>query len=113
MAEAVQKKEERFWQLFEEVGTGVALLDLMGHIEASNPALCAMLSSTSEELADRWLTELVHPIYKTETTRLLQEVIEGGQNESRSEVGLVRRDGTLAWSRLSLFLARNRSGQPD
>jgi len=113
MAEPVQRREERFWALFRESATGVALLDPMGHIVSSNPALCSMLNSAPGELADRWLTELVHPIYKTETTQLLKAVLEGDQHEARSEVGLVKRDGTLAWSRLSLFLARTRAGQPD
>jgi diguanylate cyclase (GGDEF)-like protein/PAS domain S-box-containing protein len=113
MAEPVQRREERFWALFRESATGVALLDPMGHIVSSNPALCSMLNSAPGELADRWLTELVHPIYKTETTQLLKAVLEGDQHEARSEVGLVKRDGTLAWSRLSLFLARTRGGQPD
>ena len=113
MPEPKQRTEEHFWRLFQEIGTGAALLDLAGHVEASNPALCSLLSSTAEELADCWLADLVHPIYKSETTRALQAVLAGTEHESRSEVGLVRRDGTLAWIRLSLFLARTRGGDPD
>ena len=57
MAQPKQRTEEHFWRLFQEVGTGVALLDLTGHIEASNPALCELLACTEEELADGWLTD--------------------------------------------------------
>jgi diguanylate cyclase (GGDEF)-like protein/PAS domain S-box-containing protein len=113
MAEPSEGREERFWKLFRDVPTGVALLDLAGHIEQSNPALCAMLNSAPEELQESWLVDLVHPIYRAETTRLLREVMERERLGSRSEVGLVRRDGTLAWSQLSLFLATTRDGEPD
>ena len=113
MAEPVQRLDGGFWKLFGEADAGVALLDLAGHVEASNPALCALLSCESDELADCWLTDLVHPIYRTDVTRELQAVLGGERHEARREVGLVRRDGTLAWCRLSLFLARTHAGEPD
>ena len=114
MADPSQERgEERFWSMLRDARAGVALLDLTGHVEVANPALCEMLHGKAEELAGCWMVELVHPIYREEVGRQLQEVLSGERRETRGEAGLLRRDGSLAWSRISLFLARSREGDPE
>jgi diguanylate cyclase (GGDEF)-like protein/PAS domain S-box-containing protein len=113
MAEPSPGGEERFWRALREASAGVALLDLEARVEAANPALCELLQAGPEELAGARLAELVHPIYREGVARRVEEVLRGERCEWRGEAGLVRHDGTLAWSGLSLFLARSREGAPE
>lgn len=113
MAEPSRAGADPFWSVLRAAPEGVALLDLRGHVEATNPALCETLHAKAEDLAGCWLLELVHPIYREEVGVQLREVLSGERREARGEAGLVRRDGTLAWSRLSFYLARGREGEPE
>ena len=113
MAEPFRGEEDPFQRLLREASLGTALFDLSGAIDECNPALVTMLGSTAEELRGTSVLELAHPMYRHQLAKLLQELLAGKREEAQTEAGLCRENGTLHWSRIALYLARTRHGDPD
>ena len=113
MAEALRGWEESFQKVFQEAPLGAAFLDLAGGIQESNPALSELVGSPPEELAGLWVGDLVHPMYKQQTGKMVHDLLEGARDCVQTEVGLVRKDGSLLWSKVVVFMARTRAGEAD
>ena len=58
---ALRESEERFRRVFEQSPLGKAMAGLDFRFRAVNPALCAMLGYTEEELVGRSFLDIVHP----------------------------------------------------
>lgn len=58
---ALQRSEERFRKIFENAATGIAITDLQGRFHQCNPAYCAILGYTEEELYELDFASLIHP----------------------------------------------------
>ncbi len=56
----LQQSEQRFHSAFHNAAIGMALLSTEGHLLQANPALCALLGRTHDELVGRRFAELVH-----------------------------------------------------
>jgi len=113
MAESLRGPEDHFRKLLDEASLGAAVFDLSGAIEECNPVLSELLGSTAAELAGSSVADLAHPVYRPQLGHLLHELVRGNRRDGHSDAGLVARDGTLHWMRISLFLACTRHGEPD
>jgi PAS domain S-box-containing protein len=61
-AKAAQRKsEERFRKVFENAAMGIAITDWDGRFEQCNPAFCALVGYTEEELRRMKFDVLIHP----------------------------------------------------
>ena len=58
-----QQSEARFHQLVEQATDGIFVCDLAGHFEDVNPASCAILGYTHEELLQRTVADVIDPAW--------------------------------------------------
>jgi len=111
--QALQESEARFRTMFEEAAIGIALLDLQGHVMASNHALQQLLGYREPELRGQALSGLSHPADVIASQRLFQELLAGQRAGHRLEQRFLRRDRQPVWGHLTLSLVRDGQGTPQ
>ena len=91
-ADAIRLSESKYRELFENVLEGVYQMTSEGKIIAANPALCAMLGYSSEELAelDFYADFDVNPLSKGQ----FASKVEADGEIRCLELSLTRKDGT-------------------
>jgi PAS domain S-box-containing protein len=109
---ALRESEERFRNIFEHAGTGIAITDLEGRFLRCNPAYCMLLGYTEEELLELNFKTLVHPEDLAENLveiqRLLEQKVPYFEIENRSR----HKDGRDVWVRKYVSFLQNQTGQP-
>jgi two-component system cell cycle sensor histidine kinase/response regulator CckA len=105
--ERLEKSESKFRTIFEKVASGIALVDTVGHLMESNPALQEMLGYSAEELRNRVFNELAHPDDAEIDEELKKELIEGKRDHYQTEKRYIRKDGEVIWGCLNVSLARD------
>ena len=90
-------------EAFQNAPVGMALEDTAGRVLWSNPALRDMLGYGEEELRGMFRTEFTHSDDLGEDARLYEELLRGERESFRSEERYLRKDGGVAWGRLSAF----------
>jgi diguanylate cyclase (GGDEF)-like protein/PAS domain S-box-containing protein len=110
--ELLRVAEDRFRSAFELAPIGMALVALDGLFTKVNPALCAMLGYTADELLRTTFQDLTHPddlnLDFSQMERLLAGEVGSFQMEKRYFDGR----GHLVWAQLSVSLIRDHAGQP-
>jgi PAS domain S-box-containing protein len=109
---ALHEAEARFRAAFENAPIGMALHTPDGRYLQVNPALCALLGRSEEELLSSSWQDVTHP-----DDRLAQEardraVLAGRSHAYVIEKRYLRGDGSEAWGVLSRSLVRDESGKP-
>ena len=93
----LRESEERFRSIYEHAATGIAITDLDGRFRQCNPAYCATLGYTEEELRRLSFAELVHPEDRAanlmEIRRLVAEELPYFEIENR----YVHKCGASVW----------------
>ncbi len=111
----LRESEQRFRAIFDEAGTGIALLDLVsGAPIETNRALQTILGSTREELS-RFETynELTCEENREADAALFRELCEGHRETLRHEKCLVLNDGRTVWTNVTFTLLRDSQGRPN
>jgi PAS domain S-box-containing protein len=109
--EALRESEARFRTIFEGATLGIALVDIDGRIEESNPALQEMLGLSREELRSRVFTDFTKGEDASRCKTLFTELVEGKRDSFQIEKQYVRKDGNLAWGRLTVSPFRGAGNQ--
>lgn len=104
--ETLAESEERFRQVFENAGTGIAITDSTGRLEISNPAYQELLGYSSEELAELECFDLIHPDDKHENMRLIKSLLRGERPNFEIENRYMRKDGDAVWVRKFVSIMR-------
>jgi diguanylate cyclase (GGDEF)-like protein/PAS domain S-box-containing protein len=86
----------------------MALLDLNGHFERVNPAMCRLLGRAEPELRSATFASVCHPDDLIRFLDQLGRTLEGDLPGFSTELRFVRPDGRLVWAEASAVLA---SGQ--
>lgn len=94
---ALRESEERFRGIFEQAGTGIALIDSAGRITEANPAFVQMFGYEEEELHTVRFQDLIYPPDKAE---IMTSCIESSKNEMR----YTTKEGKEIWGRLTMSL---------
>lgn len=109
--QALSESEERFRSVFERAGTGIAIADLNGSFMQCNPAFCAMLGYTEDELRQVHFSELVHAEDRdanvAESLRLIAEELPHYEIENR----YVHKNSEPVWVRKFISLLRDHDGR--
>ncbi len=102
---ALRKSEGRFRGIFEQAGTGIALIDPEGRITEANPAFVRMFGYDEDELYGMQFRDLIYPPDREEAGSLFRETTlrEGIRREKR----YVTKDGRILWGRLTTSLLRD------
>jgi len=99
---ALQKSEERFRGIFEQAGTGIALIDPEGRIMEANPAFVRMFGYDEDELHAMLFLDLIYPPERETARALLQKTASG--ESARREKRYVTKDGRILRGRLTTSL---------
>ncbi len=99
---ALRESEERFRGIFEQAGTGIALIDPDGRIMEANPAFVRMFGYDEDELYGMRSYDLIYPPDREEAGSLHQEtaLMKGLRREKR----YLTKDGRIVWGRLTTSL---------
>jgi PAS domain S-box-containing protein len=103
---ALRASQARFRTVFQDSAVGIALLDELGQILASNPALQDLLGYSEEELCGMTLTDCSHPDDAEEDRELYQTLASGERGYYQVEKRYVRRGGEVRWSELTVSRVR-------
>ncbi|MBA3889346.1 MAG: PAS domain S-box protein [Gemmatimonadaceae bacterium] len=112
MEAALEESEVRFDAVFENVpfGMAVSTREAHGYATSANTMLANMLGYTRAELAQLHFSEFTHADDTETDARLLQQVKEGVRDGYSMEKRLIRKDGTVFWSHLTVCAARADDG---
>ena len=91
----------------------MAQIDLSGHFEHVNKALCELVGYTAEELCVMRYESIVHPDAHARIIETLQTMIEVETPTWTSEGRLIHSDGHLVWVAQSTTVVRDGAGQPS
>ena len=108
----LRDSEARFRNVFEHAGTGIAIANLYGGTVQCNPAYCAMLGYTEDELRNLDFSHVVHPEDRDDNLagikRLLTEELPYFEIENR----YVHKNGNPVWVRKFVSLLRDHERRP-
>ncbi len=99
---ALRASEERFRGIFEQAGTGIALIDPEGRITEANPAFVRMFGYEEDELYGMQSRDLIYPPDREEAGALHRKTASG--ESTRREKRYVTKDGRIIWGRLTTSL---------
>jgi PAS domain S-box-containing protein len=94
---ALRESEERFRSVFEHAATGIAITDPDGRFLRCNPAYCAVLGRTEEEMLAADLAELIHPDDRAENMALLRRLAAGEIPRYEVENRFLHKSGEPRW----------------
>ena len=111
--DALRESEERFRAILSQATAGIVRKDAEGTLLFVNDAFCSMVGYPSSELVLEGKTcwDLTHPDDLEENRRLFDRMIQDA-TPFQMERRMIRRDGSIVWSNLSVSPIRDASGKP-
>src|SRR6516164_4552964 len=97
-----------FRDVFNASPIGIAVENLDGQPLFVNPAFCAMLGFSDEEIRRKHCVDFSPPEDAEKDWALFQQLRAGSIDHYQLEKRYFRRDGSLMWGRLSLSLLNSR-----
>jgi PAS domain S-box-containing protein len=94
-AERLSESDQRFRSLVEEIGVGVAMIDLTGIFTYVNSALAELLGYSVGELCGHRFSEFLHPEDVENVTKLFFKAISSPIEPETIEFRVMRRDGRV------------------
>jgi diguanylate cyclase (GGDEF)-like protein/PAS domain S-box-containing protein len=94
--------ERRFRAAFSDAAIGMAIIDGSGTYVFVNQAFCRISGYEDSELRQLKFVATVHPDDRAYRLQLFQQLLRGELGSYISERRFVRKDGSLAWVRLSV-----------
>ena len=110
--EALGRSERQFRALFEEAAVGIALVDSAGRPFESNRKLQQILGYSAHELRGMPFTMFTDPDDATADWSLFSDLLSGKRDHYHIEKRYRRKDGTLVWGDLTVYIVRDDRGQP-
>ena len=112
MEAARRESDARFEAAFENTANGIVIEDREGRIQRVNPAMCAFLGYTREELLGANLYDLTFPDDLASSAERARELWSGAIASYQHEKRYVHRDGHPRWAGISCALIRDADGAP-
>jgi PAS domain S-box-containing protein len=108
---ALRDSEQRFRRVFEQSPLGKAMAGLDLRFRAVNPALCAMLDYTEDELIGRSFLEIVHPDDRDRCAALGLALADGSIPQIQVEERFLRKSGDALWVNVNVGPIRDAYGK--
>jgi PAS domain S-box-containing protein len=102
-AVAIPRLDEMFDLLFEHAPMGVTVVDSMGGLLRSNPALETLLGYSASELSGKFMRDFTHPDDVERQSRIISDFIRHGWSSFQLEKRYTRSDGVVIWCRLTVY----------
>jgi diguanylate cyclase (GGDEF)-like protein/PAS domain S-box-containing protein len=97
---------------FERAPIGMALFNTNGEYVRVNPALCALLGRSADDLIGRRDQELTHPDDRRSDVDAAWRVLGGELDSWQTEKRFIAADGSTVWAIASLSFLRDGAGRP-
>lgn len=110
--EELRISETRFRSIFEQAGTGMALISPEGRFLQVNPALAGLLGFDQAELERATIFDCLHPEHLDNVRRAFAEVQAGRPRSFDAERRFVRKDGTVVWMHVAGAWIFDRKSRP-
>jgi diguanylate cyclase (GGDEF)-like protein/PAS domain S-box-containing protein len=104
--------DAQFRTAFDDAAIGMALVAPDGAWLRVNPALCAILGYTREQLQAKTFQDITHPEDLDADLALVHQVLAGERSSYQLEKRYFRGDGSTVWALLSVSLVRDADGAP-
>ncbi len=108
----IRSSEEGFRSIFRLAGAGMNTFDPQGRFLQVNPALCALLGYTEEELLKLDVKAVTAPEDREATARVLAEVRSGKRQGYEYEKRFIRKDGSIIWAHVTTVWLFGAQGKP-
>jgi len=112
LAAQLRESEKRYADSFEHAAIGIAEIALDGSWTRVNPALCAMLGYTQEQMLERTFLDVTHPDDRIENMELVQSLCDSEVACSQWSKRYLHSSGTIVWASISVSLVRSATGAP-
>ena len=112
LAAQLRESEKRYADSFEHAAIGIAEIALDGSWTRVNPALCAMLGYTQEQMLERTFLDVTHPDDRIEDMELVQSLCDSEVACSQWSKRYLHSSGTIVWASISVSLVRSATGAP-
>jgi PAS domain S-box-containing protein len=110
---ALIKSEARFRSIFENSGTGMAIIELDGSFTQTNPAFRKILGYQENELNEMNFRDITHPGDLDKSVQLTMELLRNEACENRSiEKRYLSRTRDIIWALTNVSLLRDLEGKP-
>jgi PAS domain S-box-containing protein len=108
----LRKSEARFKAMFENSAVGMGLMSMDRIVLDSNPAMCAMLGYTREELIGQSPAMVTYPDDFPSSTEAFQQLLSGENTHYIAERRYVRKNGEVFWTQISMSMVPDPQGKP-
>lgn len=110
--EAVLREcEERFHSAFDQMAVGMCHITEDGHWLRFNQKLCDIVGYTAREMQQLRLQDITHPEDLAADLALIHSVASGDIDHYLEEKRYIRKDGRIAWVRLTVNAVRDEQGK--
>jgi PAS domain S-box-containing protein len=111
--EALRASEEEFRTTFERAGVGKVHADpATGRLVRVNPALCALIGYSAEELLGMTIRDITHPDEREPSEERFRALVAGRVQQYAVETRYVRKGGAVIWVRVTANVLRAPGGAP-
>ncbi|MFN2462912.1 MAG: PAS domain S-box protein [Candidatus Dormibacteria bacterium] len=108
----LRETDERLSEVFDNSPIGITEVAVDGRILDANPAVCALLGHSREELLELKAMDLVIPADRDERDAALQALLAGARHSVTYDVRFQRQDGEVRDAEVIASLLRDDHGQP-
>ncbi len=105
--------EDRIREAFQYAASGMAITDLDGHFQETNPTYRGIVGRGPEDLDRESILSITHQEDRQNCREHLDRLVSGEMTSFVLEKRYVHLDGSAAWVRCSFSLLRDQKGRPS
>lgn len=111
--EALQRADDAYFhKIFANAIVGIVVRDWQGNLEKCNPAYCALLGYSDEELRRTCVTTLIHRDDLATYMAILDRLRANELQSFVMEIRFLRKDGSVVWGQKYCSVLSDESGKP-
>jgi diguanylate cyclase (GGDEF)-like protein/PAS domain S-box-containing protein len=110
--EALRQSQARFQAIYENTSLGISTIDPGSRLIDANPAVCAILGYSQEELRGTSILDITHPDDRDGTQSMMAGLMRGQYGHYTLEKRFQKRTGEIIWGRVNVSLVRGIEGEP-
>ncbi len=110
--DALHKSEARFRSLYEHAFAGITISDWNGRFQQCNPAFCALVGYSENELRGAHFGSLIHPDDRDNNVDRDRRLRNGEVNAIEIENRYVHKNGQPVWVRKIMSTLPDETGKP-
>src|SRR6266852_2108684 len=110
--EALRRSEARFRNLYEHAFASITLTDWDGRLQHCNPAFCALVGYSENELRGMHFGSLIHPDDRADNIDRGRSLRDGEANAIEIESRYVHKNGKIVWVRKTISTLPDETGKP-